>query len=178
MNLWHDVPLGDDTPEEFNTVIEIPRGSNNKYEIDKETGLIALDRANYGPAGYPADYGFAPQTYWEDDDALDVIVLTTYPLFPGVVVKVRPVALMEMTDDGDEDSKIIAVPVKDKRWEDVQDLADINKHSLKEYRDFFENYKNLSGKGIEVTVHGFKSKKEAVEAVKKSIKLYEEKFKK
>lgn len=176
MNLWHDVPLGDKTPEEFNTIIEIPRGSNNKYEIDKETGLIALDRANYGTAGYPADYGFAPKTYWEDEDALDVIVLTTSPLFPGAVVKVRPVALMEMTDSGDEDSKVIAVPVKDKRWDDVKDLEDVNKHTLKEFQDFFETYKNLSGKDDAVTVRGFKGKKEAMEAVEKSILLYKEKF--
>lgn len=176
MDLWHDVPLGENVPEEFNTIIEIPRGSNNKYEIDKETGLIALDRANYGAAGYPIDYGFAPQTYWEDDDALDVIVLSTSPLFPGVVVKVRPVALMEMTDSGDEDSKVIAVPVKDRRWDDIQDLDDLNTHQLKEFQDFFENYKNLSGKDEVVTVHGFKGKKEAREAVTKSIELYKKKF--
>ena len=83
MNLWHDVSLGDNPTKEFNTIIEIPKGSNNKYEIDKETGLIMLDRANYSAAAYPFDYGFAPQTLWEDGDPLDVVVLTTYPLFPG-----------------------------------------------------------------------------------------------
>lgn len=177
MNLWHDVPLGENSPEEFNTIIEIPKGSNNKYEIDKETGLIALDRANYGTSAYPADYGFAPQTYWDDGDALDVIVLTTYPLFPGVVVRVRPVAIMNMIDSGDEDSKVIAVPVKDKRWDDVKDLADINAHTLKEFRDFFENYKNLSGKSAKVDVRGFKGRKEALKAIKKSVTLYKKKFK-
>ena len=88
MNLWHDVPLGDNAPEEFNTIIEIPKGSHNKYEIDKETGLIKLDRANYGPTPYFFDYGFAPQTYWEDDDPLDVVLLSTHPLYPGVLVTV------------------------------------------------------------------------------------------
>ena len=87
MNLWHDVPLGEDAPEEINVIIEIPRGSSNKYEIDKETGLIKLDRANYSSAPYPVDYGFAPRTLWDDDDALDVIVLTTYPLDPGILVR-------------------------------------------------------------------------------------------
>src|SRR5579864_3601756 len=80
MNLWHDVPLGENAPDEFNAIVEIPKNSNNKYEVDKETGLIKLDRANYSAAAYPFDYGFAPQTLWEDGDPLDVIVLTTYPL--------------------------------------------------------------------------------------------------
>src|SRR3989338_1146559 len=101
MNLWHDIPLGDKAPEEFNTIIEIPRGSHNKYEIDKETGLIKLDRVNFSAAPYPCDYGFAPQTLWEDGDALDVIVLTTNPIPPGILVSVRPVGLMKMIDGGE-----------------------------------------------------------------------------
>src|SRR3989344_4174994 len=114
MNLWHDIPLGDNAPEEFNTIIEIPRGSPNKYEIDKATGLIKLDRVNYSAA--------------------------PYPFHPGILVSVRPVAVMEMIDDGDSDYKIIAVPVDDKRWDDVKDLKDLNKHALKEYQHFFETY--------------------------------------
>src|SRR6266576_3556022 len=140
MNLWHDVTVGKNVPEEFNTIIEIPKGSNNKYEIDKKTGLIALDRANYSSAPYPFDYGFAPQTLWDDGDPLDVIVLTTFPLHPGILIAVRPVGVMEMIDSGDSDCKILAVPVEDKRWEDVQDLKDLNKHMLKEYQHFFETY--------------------------------------
>src|SRR6185436_16512750 len=111
MNLWHDIPLGDDAPNEINVIIEIPKGSPNKYEIDKETGLIKLDRANYSAAPYPVDYGFAPQTLWDDGDALDVIVLSTFPLAPGILVNARPVAIMEMIDGGDSDYKVIAVPV-------------------------------------------------------------------
>lgn len=176
MNLWHDVPLGDKTPDEFNVIIEIPGGSSNKYEIDKETGLIALDRANYSSAPYPFDYGFAPQTLWEDNDALDVVVLTTWPLDVGIVVKVRPVAVMEMIDDGDSDFKIIGVPVKDKRWDDTNDLGDINNHKLKEIQHFFETYKALRGGENIVEVKGYKGEKEAKEAVLKSIKLYKEKF--
>lgn len=178
MNLWHDIPLGDEAPEEFNAIIEIPRGSPNKYEIDKATGLIKLDRVNYSAAPYPFDYGFAPQTYWEDKDPLDVIVLTTYPLSPGILVNVRPIAVMDMVDDGDSDYKIIAVPVDDKRWDDVKDLKDLNQHSLKEYKHFFETYKQLKGKPAPVEIRGIHGKKEAVEAVKKSIELYKENFQK
>src|SRR5438132_4835881 len=101
MNLWHDISIGKNAPEEVNCIIEIPKGSHNKYEIDKATGLIKLDRANYNATPYPYDYGFAPQTYWDDGDALDVIVLATYPLFPGCLVSVRPVALVKMTDTGE-----------------------------------------------------------------------------
>lgn len=176
MNLWHDVPLGDTAPGEINVLIEVPKGSSNKYEIDKKTGLIKLDRANYSAAAFPFDYGFAPQTLWEDDDALDVVVLATFPIPTGILVTVRPVALMEMTDTGESDFKVLAVPVKDKRWEDVQDLGDINQHTLKEIQHFFETYKQL--KGDEVRVHGFKGKEEALEAIKKSVALYQEKFKK
>jgi inorganic pyrophosphatase len=176
MNLWHDVPLGDNSPEEINVIIEVPKGSNNKYEIDKATGLIKLDRANYSAASFPYDYGFVPQTLWEDGDALDVIVLTTYPLDVGILVSVRPVAVIEMIDTGESDFKVIGVPVDDKRWEDVQDLADINKHSLKEFQHFLETYKQLKGKPAPVEIKSIQGKAAAIEAVKKSVELYKEKF--
>lgn len=177
MNLWHDVSKGENTPAEINVIIEIAKGSPNKYEIDKETGMIALDRANYSAAPYPFDYGFVPQTLWEDGDALDVVVLTTYPLDPGILVRVRPVAVMEMIDSGESDYKIIGVPTEDKRWEDVSELDHINKHTLKEIQHFFETYKELKrGEKNVVTVSGFKGKSEALLAVEKSIKLYNEKF--
>ena len=176
MNLWHDVPLGDDAPAEVNAIIEIPRGSNNKYEIDKETGLIKLDRANYTAAPYPFDYGFAPRTLWDDGDALDIIVLTTFPLSTGILVAVRPVAVIDMVDGGESDYKVITVPVEDKRWEDVQDLADINKHNIKEFQHFFETYKALKGKPAPVEIKGIYGKKEAQAAVLRSVELYKEKF--
>lgn len=176
MNLWHDITIGKNAPEEINCIIEISKGSHNKYEIDKETGLIKLDRANYGPAAYPFDYGFVPQTLWEDGDALDVVLLSTFPIDTGILVSVRPVAVMEMTDTGESDYKIIAVPVNDRRWEDVKDLADLNKHSLREYSNFFETIKQLKGKPAVITIHGYKGKAEAIEAIKKSQKLYAEKF--
>lgn len=178
MNLWHDIPLGDNVPEEINAIIEIPKGSNNKYEIDKATGLIKLDRANYTAASFPYDYGFAPQTLWEDGDPLDLIVLTTYPLFPGILVAVRPVAVIEMIDNGESDFKVIAVPVEDKRWEEVHDLGDLNKHMVKEFQHFLESYKALKGKPSPVEIKGIKGRAEAMEAVEKSIELYKAKFSK
>jgi len=179
MNLWHGVSLGDSAPEELNVIIEIPKGSNNKYEIDKETGLIALDRANYSSAPFPFDYGFTPQTLWEDGDPLDVIVLTTYPLFPGILVRVRPVAVIEMIDSGESDYKVIAVPTEDRRFEHVEDIDDLNPHTLREFKHFFETYKvlkNDEAKAVPVEIRGIKGKKEAQEAVLKSIELYKKEF--
>lgn len=177
MNLWHDISRGDNIPEKINTIIEIPKGSENKYEIDKETGLIALDRANYSAASYPFDYGFVPQTLWDDGDALDVVVLSTFPLQVGILVEVRPVALMEMIDDGESDYKVIAVPAGDRRWEDVNDLEDLNNHKIREIKHFFETYKMLKkdDSHVEVKIEAVKGKAAAVEAIEKSIKLYEEK---
>ncbi|MDP2648888.1 MAG: inorganic diphosphatase, partial [bacterium] len=160
----------------INVIIEIPKGSNNKYEVDKATGLIKLDRANYTSAAFPYDYGFAPQTLWEDSDPLDVIVLATYPLAPGILVAVRPVAVIDMVDDGESDYKIIGVPVDDKRWDDVKDLGDLNKHMLKEFRHFLETYKALKGKPAPVEIKGTKGRDDAIAAVKKSVELYTKKF--
>lgn len=174
MNLWHDLSLGGKAPEEFNVIIECPKGSKNKYEIDKETGLIKLDRAMKTSQDYPFDYGFAPQTLWEDNDPLDVVVLTTYALYPGILLKVRPVGVMHMIDGGEGDDKIIAVPVSDPRWEETRDLEDVNKHTLKEIRHFFETYKTIEEKVV--TVDGFEGKAQALEAVEKSIAFYGEKF--
>ena len=174
MNLWRDVPAGKKTPKEFNTIVEIPKGSKNKYEIDKETGLISLDRAMHSAQDYPFDYGFIPQTYWDDNDALDVILLTTYPLAPGILVKSRPVAIMRMIDTGDKDDKIIAVPVDDPRWDEVKNLNNINKHTIKEIEHFFSTYKKIQEKEVKVT--GFENRQAAEEAVKRGLKLYEEKY--
>lgn len=176
MNLWHDVPQGDKAPEEVNVLIEIPKGSHNKYELDKETSLIKLDRANYNGAPYPCEYGFIPQTLGEDGDALDILLLATYPLVPGALATMRPVALMEMTDDGEPDNKVIGVPVDDRRWDDVNDLGDLNKHTLKEFQNFFETIKQLKAKPAVVTVHGFKSREAALEEIKKGSERYKQKF--
>lgn len=173
MNLLHDVDPG--TKSEMNVIVEIPKDSHNKYEIDKATGLIKLDRANYSSAAYPFDYGFVPQTLWDDGDALDVILLTTYPLNVGVLVNARPVGILGMIDSGDKDDKIIAVPIEDKRWEEVQDIGDVNAHQLKEIMHFLETYKNLKGKPAEVTFSGYKGRAEAEAAFERARKLYDEK---
>lgn len=171
MNLLHDIAPG--TVDKINVIIEINKGSKNKYEIDKETGIIALDRAMHTSQDYPFDYGFIPQTLWDDGDAVDVVVLTTYPLFPGVLVRVRPVAIMSMVDSGEADDKVIAVPVDDPRFNEVKDLADVNPHTIKEIEHFFLTYKKIQNK--EVTVSGFKGKKEAEAAFERGRKLYTEK---
>jgi len=173
MNLLHDISLGEHTPEILNVIVEIPKGSKNKYEIDKETGLIALDRAAHTAQDFPFDYGFAPQTLWDDDDALDVILLTTFPLNPGILVRARPVAIMRMIDSGDNDDKVIAVPVDDPRFDEVRDLGDINKHTLKEMEHFYSTYKKIQEKEVQVT--GFEGKDAAHQAILRASKLYQDK---
>ena len=168
--------MGKNVPNEINVIIEINKGSKNKYEIDKETGLIALDRVGHTAQDYPFDYGFVPQTLWDDNDALDVVLLTTHPLLPGILVDARPVAIMHMIDSGESDDKIIAVPVGDPRWADINDLKDINKHTLKEMEHFFVTYKKLQNK--EVTVSGFEGRSAALSAITRSIDMYAKKFNK
>jgi inorganic pyrophosphatase len=176
MNLWHEISSGKETPELINVVVEIPKGSKNKYEIDKENGLIKLDRAMKSAQDYPFDYGFVPRSLWDDGDALDVILLTTYPLFPGILVEARPVAVMRMIDGGEGDDKIIAVPKNDPRWEEVNELEDINKHTLKEIQHFLETYKSIEGKSV--VISGIDGRQAAYEAVKKGLAMYAEKFEK
>jgi inorganic pyrophosphatase len=168
MNLLHDINPG--SADEMNVIVEINKGSHNKYEIDKETGLIALDRVAHTGQDFPFDYGFVPQTLWDDGDALDVILLTTYPLLPGILVKARPVAVLRMIDSGDKDDKVIAVPVDDPRWKETKDLSDLNKHTLKEIEHFYSTYKKLQDKVVEVS--GFGDKAEAQAAFERSRELY------
>ncbi|MDE1919808.1 MAG: inorganic diphosphatase [Patescibacteria group bacterium] len=170
MNLLHDIDPG--TKEEMNVIIEIPKGSHNKYEIDKKTGLIALDRVAHTGQDFPFDYGFVPQTLWDDGDALDVVLLTTYPLLSGILVRARPVALMKMIDGGDVDDKVIAVPCDDPRWKETKDIKDINPHTLKEIEHFYSTYKKLQNKEVQVT--GFEGKASAEAAFEKGRKMYGE----
>ena len=172
MNLWHEIEPGE--PTKINTIIEISKGSKNKYEVDKETGLIALDRAAHTAQDFPFDYGFVPRTLWHDNDPIDVVVLATFPLMPGILARVRPVALMNMIDSGEADDKIIAVPVSDPRWDEVKDLENINKHTLKEIEHFYSTYKKLQNKEVQVT--GFKGKAEAEKVFEEGRKMYEDKY--
>lgn len=169
MNLLHDIAPG--TADEMNVIIEIPKFSKNKYEIDKETGLIALDRVMHSAQDYPFDYGFVPQTLFDDGDALDVVLITTHPLAPGILVKARPVAIMEMIDGGERDDKVVAVPVDDPRFDNVRDIGDLNPHFQKEMTHFFETYKKVQNK--EVSVGAWHGAEEAKKAFAKSRELYQ-----
>ncbi len=171
MNLLHDISAG--TAEEMNVIVEIPKFSKNKYEIDKDTGIIALDRVMHSAQDYPFDYGFVPQTLYEDGDALDIVLMTTYPLAPGILLKARPVAIMEMEDGGERDDKVVAVPVEDPRFDTVTDLADLNPHFIKEMSHFFETYKKVQNK--EVKVGAWHGATEAKAAFARSRELYEAK---
>ena len=150
MHAWHDVTPGEDAPRVFNSVIEIPRGSNVKYELDKETGLLKLDRILYSAVHYPASYGFIPQTLAEDDDPLDVLVLCQEAVAPLTLVKSRAIGLMTMVDSGKKDHKILAVAVNDPEYNAFQDALELPQHRLMMLRRFFQDYKQLEGKTVEV----------------------------
>ncbi|MEK7661882.1 MAG: inorganic diphosphatase [Patescibacteria group bacterium] len=172
MNLWHDIKPG--TKESLNVIIEIPKLSRIKYELDKETGLIIFDRVLYSPMHYPANYGFVPQTLWEDGDPLDVLVLGHEPLVPGCLIKVRPIGVLEMNDSGEDDAKILAVPEKDPRFGKINSIEDIEPHFLDETRHFFQVYKELQKK--KVVVGEWMGRDEAIKIAEKSMKDYAEKM--
>ena len=176
MNLLHDVTPGKNIPEEINVIVEINKGSKNKYELDKETGLIMLDRVMYTSQDYPFDYGFVPQTHWHDGDPLDVVLLTTHPLVPGLLLTARPVGVLDMIDDGESDAKIIAVPSKDPRWKEVKDLTDINAHTIEEIKHFFETYKQIQKKSV--TIPTIRNAQAAKEVIKEGVELYKKEFNK
>jgi inorganic pyrophosphatase len=142
--------IGPDAPESFNVIIEIPRGSTNKYEVDQETGLVRLDRVLYSPLFYPFDYGYIPQTHYLDGDPLDVLVLCSHPLIPGCLVECGAIGVLEMRDEKGPDEKILCVARKDPRYGYRSDLTQVNEHTTKEIIHFFEVYKELEEKSVEV----------------------------
>jgi len=172
MNLFKDVPCGKNPPEEINVVVEIPKGSVNKYEIDEESGAIFLDRTLYSAQFYPYNYGFIPQTRSEDGDSLDIVLLTG-PVFSGCVVKSRPIGVILMEDEGGIDNKVLAVPVEkvDPRFKEIQDIKDLSEHQKKEIQEFFETYKNLE-KDKWVKITGWEGKEKAMEIITKAIEKY------
>ncbi len=176
MNLLHDIAPGKKIPNEINVIVEINKGSKNKYELDKETGLIMLDRVMYTSQDYPFDYGFVPQTHWHDGDPLDVVLLTTHPLVPGLLLTARPVAVLDMIDDGESDAKILAVPVKDPRFNDIKDLSDVNPHTIEEIKHFFETYKQIQKKTV--TIPTIRDAKAAMEVITEGVELYKKEFNK
>lgn len=174
MNPWHDVSIGELCPEIVNAVIEIPEGSKNKLELDKQTGLLKVDRVLFSAVYYPANYGFIPQTYCDDGDPLDILVLGQEPVPPLVVMQARPVGLMRMTDQGKMDDKVIAVHLNDPAVSDIYSLEQLPSHKLKELRRFFEDYKQLEEK--EVRVHDFLDPAEARRVIRENALMYREQF--
>ncbi|AEB10817.1 inorganic diphosphatase [Marinithermus hydrothermalis] len=159
----HDLPIGDQAPDVVHMVIEVPKGSANKYEFDEATGMVKLDRVLPSAQFYPGDYGFIPQTLAEDGDPLDGIVLSTYPLLPGVLVEVRVVGLIEMEDEKGPDSKVLAVVAEDPRFNEIQDLEQVPQATRTEIAHFFETYKDLERhKGKWVKVTGWKGRADAL----------------
>lgn len=162
-----NVKIGDKYPDIVNVIIEIPAGSKNKYEFDEETGAIFLDRVNYTAMTHPYDYGFIPDTRSEDGDHLDAFVVSDHSVFPGCVVPSRPIGLIYMIDDGEKDEKIICVPNKDPRFDHINDIKDISEHIPKEIQHFFEHYKDLQNKKVEIS--GFGGREEAIKMIKESL---------
>ncbi|CCP88248.1 inorganic diphosphatase [Candidatus Phytoplasma solani] len=171
MNILHNINPKRITKEEFIVVIEIPQGSKKKYEIDKETGMLLLDRFLTTSFRYPANYGFIPLTHCDDNDPLDVLVLTQESLTPLTLVKCRPLGVIKMIDNYELDEKILAVPVADISCQNWYDLPDIPVSLLDEIKHFFQNYKALEKKSV--IIENIKGKQEAFQAIEKSILTYQ-----
>ena len=170
MNPWHDVSPGDQIPGIVQSIVEIPKGSKAKYEVDKETGLIKLDRVLFSSVHYPANYGFIPQTLCDDKDPLDILILSQVDFYPRVLVEAKVIGVMRMIDSTEEDDKIIAVAARDMSVAHINDLHELPEHTLLELRRFFEDYKKLEKK--EVIVEHFLPRKDAMEIVQKAFDLY------
>jgi inorganic pyrophosphatase len=169
-NLWHDLTPGSHVPEQVTAVIEIPMGSRNKYELDKETGLLRLDRVLYSAVHYPGDYGFIPQTLHEDGDPLDVLVHVNQATFPGCQIDVRPIGVLKTLDRGKPDDKILGVPRHDPYHDEYYDIADLPGHYLKEVEHFFHIYKDLEGKRMQIL--GWEKSEVAMQVIMDSVDRY------
>jgi inorganic pyrophosphatase len=170
----NNIPAGTHLPTSVNAIIEIPKGRRTKFELDKQTGLIRMDRYLYSSSHYPGDYGFIPQTLAEDNDPLDILVMVNEPSFPGCIVEARPIGLFRMVDKGLNDDKVLAVPETDPLFQDYHDLADVPRHFLAEVAHFFKVYKDLEG--VRVKPLGWDSAKAAQEAILHAVELYREKY--
>lgn len=174
MNPWHDVNIGDDVPNSFSAIIEVPKGSKNKYELDKESGLIKVDRVLFSSVHYPANYGFIPKTYCEDNDPLDVLVLGQEPVYPMSIMSAIPIGVLKMTDEGEADDKIIAVHANDPEYSAYKSINDLPPHRLCELRRFFEDYKKLENKLV--VVEEFLDANDAKKILIESIEYYKKSF--
>lgn len=173
-NLWRQLTTGPNAPEQIYAIVEIPKGSRNKYEYHKEHGVIFLDRVLYSSLHYPGDYGLIPRTFCEDGDPLDVLVMVTEPTFPGCVIRARPIGIFRMLDRGEEDFKILAVAANDPLHGDFHNIKDIPQHYLDEVRHFFQVYKDLEGSSVEVI--GWEDVNAAKSEIQRAQQLYKERF--
>ena len=167
---WHNVAIGDNPPEEINGIIEIPRNTRAKYEIDKDSGLLKLDRVLYSSMYYPVNYGFIPQTYCDDKDPLDILILSQITIVPMCIVPAKPIGVMRMSDGGEGDDKIIAVAANDMSVNHMKDISELPEHFFKEIRNFFEDYKKLENKSVDV--EKFYGADMAKEVIQQSIQDY------
>ena len=171
---WHDLPIGPNAPREFIGVVEIPKGGKVKYELDKATGLLTVDRVLYSSVMYPANYGFIPQTLGDDNDPLDMLALMQEPVLPLAALRLRPIGMMTMLDQGQRDEKIICAHLDDPEYSGYTHISQLQPHRLAELRRFFQDYKALENK--EVLVQDFLGPDEACRAVEAAMKLYRETF--
>jgi len=172
MHPWHDVEVGKEAPKIISAVIEVPQGSKVKYELDKKSGLIRVDRILYGPMRYPANYGFIPRTYWEDGDPLDILVLGQEEFVPLSIVRARPIGALQIMDQGEADDKIIAVHADDPQFSSFKSIKDLPRHQVIEVRRFFEDYKVLENK--EVVVKKILNASKAIELIRKALNSYQQ----
>ena len=166
------LPVGEEAPKIINVVVEVPKGSSNKYEYNRELDIFELDRALYSPMHYPGCYGFMPRTLADDGDPLDVLVLINAPTVPGILVRAKPLGVLDMTDEKGQDQKILATALDDPRYGDRTDLSDISQHRLREVEHFFKVYKDLENK--EVTVDGWRNVDEAHRIINESMANFKE----
>lgn len=171
---WHDLQPGPNAPEQITAVIEIPSGSRNKYELDKKTGLFHLDRVLYSAVSYPGDYGLVPRTLHDDGDPLDVLVHVDEPTFPGCQIDVRPLGVLRMLDRGEPDDKIFGVPTHDPRYDEYSDISSYPQHRLREIEHFFQIYKDLEGRRVEII--GWEGNGAAKEIIQRSIAQYDAQY--
>lgn len=169
---WHCIPVGEKAPAFVKSVIEIPKGSKGKYELDKESGLLRLDRVLFSSVHYPANYGFIPQTYSDDHDPLDILVICSIDVFPMCIVEAKVIGAMEMVDGDERDDKIIGVASNDMSVNYINELSELPPHTLVELKRFFEDYKKLEHKNV--IVEQFLDKKKAYEIIIESMRLYED----
>ncbi len=174
MNIWHDMDPREITPSDFSAVIEIPKGSKCKYELDKASGLLRLDRILYTSTHYPANYGFIPRTFADDGDPLDVLVLCSEAIYPLTLMRVYPIGVMRMIDGGKMDDKIIAVPFSDPTYLGITSIDELPPHIFDEIMHFFSVYKQLENK--ETDVRSLFGREKAEEIIKEAIECYEETY--